>query len=272
MNPRRMIVPIEPTDEMIRAAERTPGMKDVNSAIVNASVHGFKLQWGNRGEEPPIVQVWRAMIHAAQNVGTTDAARVERRQEQNLADSWSRWEDYCIAREFRDVACRTLDKAEIYAKGGKPLPPDEIAAMTERIAEATQRMSSLGRPVKPHGYAAPVVPCHELETAALHAASTLMMGIAFAGTSADEFANWRGHAELVVAELAEAGVKLHAGDKAACAPKMREQDGYVGSMAERSALREAILAGIGAINAGHIERAEAILNEALGSAPKERRP
>jgi hypothetical protein len=55
-----------------------------------------------------------------------------------------------LAREALDVAKRTLDKAEAFAKSGKPLPPDEIAAMTARIADIDLRLYGPGRPVPPH--------------------------------------------------------------------------------------------------------------------------
>lgn len=59
-------------------------------------------------------------------------------------------EMFKLAQSFRDTACRTLDKAEIYAKSGKPLPADEISAMTERIRIDTEKLYGPGRPVRPH--------------------------------------------------------------------------------------------------------------------------
>jgi hypothetical protein len=55
-----------------------------------------------------------------------------------------------LAGEYRDIVCRTLDKAEMFARQGKPLPADEIAAMTARIVELDKRLYGPGRPVKPH--------------------------------------------------------------------------------------------------------------------------
>lgn len=55
-----------------------------------------------------------------------------------------------LARSYRDTACRTLDKAEIFARQGKPLPADEIAAMTARIVRDDKKLDGEGRPVKPH--------------------------------------------------------------------------------------------------------------------------
>lgn len=55
-----------------------------------------------------------------------------------------------LARSYRDTACRTLDKAEIFARQGKPLPADEIAAMTARIVRDDKKLDGEGRKVPPH--------------------------------------------------------------------------------------------------------------------------
>lgn len=44
------------------------------------------------------------------------------------------------------------------------------------------------------------------------AASTLLMGIAFAGTSREEFNNWRGHAQGMIDDIRGAGFKTHPSD------------------------------------------------------------
>ena len=55
----------------------------------------------------------------------------------------------CRAGAYRDVACRTLDKAEAYARSGAPLPADEIEAMTARIADLN-RPNPLDEPPECH--------------------------------------------------------------------------------------------------------------------------
>ena len=55
---------VEATEEMVKQAAKTPGMKAVDGAIVIAMVHGFKLEpsdWHNS----PIADAFRAMLAAA---------------------------------------------------------------------------------------------------------------------------------------------------------------------------------------------------------------
>ena len=52
----------EPTDEMIKAAIETDGMKAVSGMITLAFVHGMKLP---EGVPSPLLQAWRAMIDKA---------------------------------------------------------------------------------------------------------------------------------------------------------------------------------------------------------------
>lgn len=95
-----------------------------------------------RGEETILLMHQRdEALKAANGTGTIEA---------NLAASWGRWHDYEFASIFRDILCRVLDKAERCTAQGKPLPKDEIDAMTARLVEATERLDALGRPVKPH--------------------------------------------------------------------------------------------------------------------------
>lgn len=56
-------------------------------------------------------------------------------------------------------------------------------------------------------------PLTPLGEAAERAASTLLIGIAFAGKGEESFNNWRGHAEMVVEMLEKAGVKTHESDR-----------------------------------------------------------
>lgn len=48
----------EPTKEMIEAAAATPGMREVENAVIFAAAHGVRLTPG----DPPLAQAWRAMI------------------------------------------------------------------------------------------------------------------------------------------------------------------------------------------------------------------
>ena len=54
----------EATEEMVKQAAKTPGMKAVDGAITIASVHGFKLQPSN-WHNSPIADAFRAMLAAA---------------------------------------------------------------------------------------------------------------------------------------------------------------------------------------------------------------
>lgn len=114
----------------------TVAEKDGYELIRRESVMDFVTRWRRE---------WDA-LKAANPVNRAGVSEVER----NLAESWGRWHDYKFASTFRDIVCRTLDKAELYAKQGKPLPQDEIDAMTARLVEATEQLDSIGRPVKPH--------------------------------------------------------------------------------------------------------------------------
>lgn len=54
-----------------------------------------------------------------------------------------------------------------------------------------------------------------LTEAAGIAASTLLMGIAFASVSREEFLNWKGHAEMAIEDLRSAGAFIHPADEIA---------------------------------------------------------
>lgn len=66
---------LDPTQSMIDAASATDGMKEVDELIrfVSAATPGRRLKWSERGEEPPLVQAWRAMVQDALKEDEEDA-------------------------------------------------------------------------------------------------------------------------------------------------------------------------------------------------------
>lgn len=53
----------EPSVAMMAAAARTPGMEEVTGCIGMAWVHGVKISNEHSGDNTPLHQAWRAMLH-----------------------------------------------------------------------------------------------------------------------------------------------------------------------------------------------------------------
>ena len=59
-----VIMPAEPTEEMIDAASKTAGMREVDSLVGLAFAHGLRLTWADKCEASPLMQAYRAMVAA----------------------------------------------------------------------------------------------------------------------------------------------------------------------------------------------------------------
>lgn len=60
-----VMVPKEPTPEQLKAAAETKAMKEVDSCIVIAALHGSGLPPANGAADVPLAHAYRAMISAA---------------------------------------------------------------------------------------------------------------------------------------------------------------------------------------------------------------
>ncbi len=105
-DPQLVCVPREPIEAQITSAAATPGMKEVESAVVVAAVHHCVLSWAERGEEAPIVQAYKAMLAAAPSAGTYVA--VPRELLEVVAHALSEHADVTFGWEGEDENCGDL--------------------------------------------------------------------------------------------------------------------------------------------------------------------
>lgn len=63
------LVPVEPTEEMLKAASETKAMQAVDSCLAIAAIHGCGLHRPDSSADAPLAHAYRAMIAASPEVG-----------------------------------------------------------------------------------------------------------------------------------------------------------------------------------------------------------